>query len=236
MALNFDLNSLNHTMDSSSSLNLDSDSLNHTFDASFLNADLDSNHTMNATDSISFNHTSADPTSVEDAISPQEHLPVEAPASAMTTETADDSSDHSKKHKKKHKHKEKHKHKDKHKHKHKDKDKEKDKDKHREKYNVEPSFQIQPQPETGSKVAPLKLKILATKRPKDEVSDSSPVGDEEKIQPLKIKINLSNHQRSSPESPNDIDVPVSRKRKRNEKKDIKKAIKLAIGNLNANID
>lgn len=239
MTLNFDLNSLNHTLDSSSLLNLDSDSLNHTFDASSLNADADSNHTMDAsfpTDSISFNHHSVESTLIPeaDAISP-EHTG-EAPASALTTETADDSSDHSKKHKKKHKHKEKHKHKDKHKHKHKGKDKEKDKEKYREKYNVEPSFQIQQQPETGSKVAPLKLKIL-TKRQKDEVGDTSPVEDEEKLQPLKIKINLNNHQRSSPESPPVLEVPpVSRKRKRNEKVTLKKALKLALDDLDANMD
>lgn len=238
MALNFDLNSLNHTLDSSSLLNLDSDSLNHTFDASSLNADADSNHTMDAsfpTDSISFNHHSVEATSIAetDAISPEQ--PGEAPASTLTTETADDSSDHSKKHKKKHKHKEKHKHKDKHKHKHKGKDKEKDKEKHREKYNVEPSFQIEQQPETGSKVAPLKLKIL-TKRQKDEFGDTTPGEDEEKLQPLKIKINLNNHQRSSPESPI-LDVPpVSRKRKRNEKVNLKKALKLALDDLDANMD
>lgn len=240
MTLNFDLNSLNHTMDSSSLLNPDSDSLNHTFDASSLNADMDSNHTMDAsyaTDSISFNHNSGDASSNIDAVSQQEHTPVEAPASTLTTETADDSSDHSKKHKKKHKHKEKHKHKDKHKHKHKDKDKEKEKEKHREKYNVEPSFQIQQQPETGSKVAPLKLKILTTKRSRDELGDSSPVEDEGKIQPIKIKFSaLSNHQRSSPESPDNIDLPVSRKRKRSDKKDIKKALKQVFSDLEANID
>ncbi|KAH9398317.1 Cyclin-T2 [Tyrophagus putrescentiae] len=238
MTLNFDLNSLNHTMDSSSLLNHDSDSLNHTFDASSLNADMDSNHTMDASyanDSISFNHNSGDASSNIDAVSQQEHTPVEAPASTLTTETADDSSDHSKKHKKKHKHKEKHKHKDKHKHKH--KDKEKEKEKHREKYNVEPSFQIQQQPETGSKVAPLKLKILTTKRSRDELGDSSPVEDEGKIQPIKIKFSaLSNHQRSSPESPDNIDLPVSRKRKRSDKKDIKKALKQVFSDLEANID
>lgn len=110
----------------------------------------------------------------------------------------------SKHHKEKHKHKEKHRHKEKHKHKH----KHKDKDKSRDKYNIEqPSFQvsISPTSKDNNQPAPIKLKISKQKLSIDD-SDKTP-----ELKPIKLKISLSSHQRSSSESPDSLQNTMKRK-------------------------
>lgn len=135
------------------------------------------------------------------------------PEPPVATNDHDNSSDYSsKRHKKKHKNKDKSKHKEKHKHKHKNKDK--DKDKTRDKFNVEQSsFKVvSPGKNQSDKPGPIKLKIS-----KQKVDTHTPSIEDEKQPSLKLRISLSNPQKSSSESPSNQET-VSRKRKHDDKR------------------